>query len=255
MCNVSNQELILRLYDVKKKKGGDGNRDSSIFDNKQLHEDLMAIRLWRLEHKNYTLDNKVDIKVYWGKSDSSKNITVLAYGNQLWIKGFQVGGGKPVYFDNLNYERDTKTFSLNPYEAWKYLDTLVEKNDAKSSREEYLMCTFLTSEMVRNEMLECIFLNCPKTMKERWVDYKLIYQNWKSTANAIDKLLKKEQEIPSNYIETITKENLEQIWSDFSKNNDKDNPECWHQYWENSVGDFSPQVLDIYYNFLQSDVK
>lgn len=247
MCNVSNHELILRLYDK------DG--DNEIFDDEQLKEDLMAIRLWRLEHKNYTLDNKVDIKVYWGKSDSSKNITVLAYGNQLWIKGFQVGGGKPVYFDKLNYERDTKTFSLNPYEAWKYLDILFEKKDAKSSREAYLMCTFLTSEMVRNEMLECIFLNCPKTMSEKWVDYKLIYQNWKSTANAIDKLLKKEPEIPSNYIETITKENLEQIWNNFSKDNDKDNPECWYQYWKKYGLYFSKKVLGIYYNFLQSDVK
>ena len=92
-------------------------------------------------------------------------------------------------------------------------------------------------------------------MSEKWVDYKLIYQNWKSTANTINNLLGKKPEILSNYIETITKENLEQIWSDFSKDNDKDNLECWYQYWQKYDLYFSKKVLDIYYNFLQSDVK
>lgn len=248
MCNVSNNELKLRLYD---KEG-----DNKIFDNKQLHEDLMAIRLWRLEHKDYTLDNKVNIEVYWDRSDISKCITVQASGNQLWVEGFRVNEGELVPFDNLNYERDAKTFCLDPYVARDYLNTLFEKNSAEDCREAYLMCTFLTSEMVRNEMLECIFLNFVKTMGRTWVDYKLIYQNWHSTANAIDNLLGKKSEIPSNYIETITIKNLKQIWNNFSenKNNNKNDPNCWYKYWQNCVPDFNINVLGVYYNFLQSIV-
>ena len=59
------------------------------------------------------------------------------------------------------------------------------------ARNAYVMCVFLASEMVRNELLEKLLLlemRKPAARPRMWRDYILLYRNWAKASKALYKM-------------------------------------------------------------------
>lgn len=188
-------------------------------EKKFLHEDLERIRAARKGMKDETMaiiqitwesnkqdDNGSDINNSDNSGDNNddkkkfKIINVHVNGPNLWVIGYQWEGNGYVDFTaqagSLNYKRADTGCSLDLAVIKSYLNELenISSSDkfyeGAKDRISYLMCVFVASEMVRNEILEKL-LFCKKVDAQgnrrsyTWRECKDLYKNWASVSKVL----------------------------------------------------------------------
>jgi hypothetical protein len=164
-------------------------------DNKeQLHDDLEKIRenRERLGEKG-----EAEIVLKWTKEDESKHeLSVHVKTSNLWVTGCKGQLGKEIEFKEeiRNYmEKDEGTTIyikgitnlLEELENGRYNN--FEKTGSRE-RNAYLMCVFVASEIVRNELLEKVLIKSFSNKNyATWKTYRRVYSNFASVSKALYK--------------------------------------------------------------------
>lgn len=156
-----------------------------------FHNDLERIRTARNAADRAA---KWEINLIWKKNGTEDgkehNLPVYAQGPALAVYGCQTCAGDEISFfgagsnGKFNYGGETGC-RLN---MWEIIESLEELRAGRhrsfsegdgGARRAYVMCVFMASEIVRNEVLEVLFINGTKGKEAgRWEDYILLYKNW-----------------------------------------------------------------------------
>lgn len=169
-------------------------------DENNLHNDLTAIRIARGTKgpngkQNHPctvgIDEEWEIDLKWRDgNDIEHTLPVYVKGPALEVKGFKPKEGDRIDFGgDFNYAGETGTQltywnitgeALVNLEEGKY--DLSERG-YKFARLCYVMCVFVASEIVRNEVLEIMFVYGNFGM---WENYKRLYRNWAKVSSIIN---------------------------------------------------------------------
>lgn len=161
-------------------------------NTKELHQDVEAIRKIR-----NGINGDIEIRLIWvdNNNQAQHMVRVVANGPNLWVKGYYGQDGVFTAFDAtggarvLNYTDDdrgcalvldTITSVLGELEQIPPIDDFSQGGESPA-RKAYIMCVFLVSEMVRNELLEKMLLQETRKQGQNaatWRDYVLVYKNW-----------------------------------------------------------------------------
>lgn len=137
-----------------------------------------------------------EINLRWKASAQEEyNLIVYAAGTALVVTGFQTFTGEKITFLEAGSNKD---FNYNGEDggALSYgavTGTLAKLRDGRyktlpndEKRNAYVMCVFMASEIVRNEVLEGLLLKGLQGWHVgKWHDYYLLYQNWSSVSGAL----------------------------------------------------------------------
>lgn len=237
--------------------------DLNNFGNKkQFHADLENIRQWRKENVSVLEQNPVGIDVLWKNNGQKEHIFVVVTTSKFLVIGYVNSNGYVSFGseDDLSYEGHANGEpSLNIYDVYNYLEVLSQwsggmflhydntiiKNKPILNREAFLICVFLASEMVRNEILEIIFLYDGLFKKRSWGEYKLLYKNWEK----ISKIINDEK---GTYIKTITAVAvLKKLWANTDKGilDDRENEfeKLYRDYMKTIQESGDEKLFDIYF--------
>lgn len=170
-----------------------------------LHEDLTAIRRARgtkgpngTEKYSCTITENQEWKInlLW-IDDGEHKLTVFVKGPALAVEGFLTKAGKRINFASERQDSFVKYNSkkdngcslelgqicgvLAQLEDGKYKSFSSENADARTA---FVMCVFVASEIVRNEVLERLLIM--DKYHKRWHDCLRLYQNWASVSHTIN---------------------------------------------------------------------
>lgn len=159
-------------------------------DTKNLKDDVKGIRRIRSG-----INGNMEIRLIWGSNDAPHMVRIVAAGPNLWVKGYYDRNGTFIAFDTiggehvLNYAEDDIGCALRLDAITSVLAELEQippisdfsRGGGDQARKAYIMCVFLASEMVRNELLERMLLQETRNHGQNnktWRDYILVYKNW-----------------------------------------------------------------------------
>lgn len=200
MANFIGQQINLKDIVCDDRLKIDLNLDlNKHADRKKLHADLTNIRQWRKENFSVLENKPVGIDVLWKNDRQKERIFVVVTDRAFEVIGYVNSNGYISFGagDYLKYEgRDNGNPSLNMANVYQCLNLLLqwpggtyvhydEHEGEPIHRMAFLVCVFLASEMVRNEVLEAIFLNTKNTFSKQWNYYRLICTKWEHTLKAI----------------------------------------------------------------------
>jgi len=162
----------------------------------KLHTDVRAIRDVR-NHNN----EDMEIQLKWDTAGNVQHtVRVIANGPNLWVKGYYDQGGAFISFatggggDVLNYGENDTGCRLTLETITEVLGALEAvpaptnfRSGSGNARTAYVMCVFLASEMVRNELLEKVLLLGTRRAADAkmWRDYILVYKNWATVSKIL----------------------------------------------------------------------
>lgn len=191
MAYIINLDEEIHAVDKKTEEKGKEAR-------RRLHENLQCIRQ-AMESMNDSED--IIIRLQWQDGDDVKYIEVLAKTSSLWVVAFRKQETEAwIYFETgnkeqlketdpsiLNYRDNDTGCELNVWRCKELLETLLNRDSFQfglqgNERNQYLICVFLTSEMVRNEVVEAVFClgRC------MWRDFLPIYRNWQMVSKLLN---------------------------------------------------------------------
>lgn len=190
MCPARRVE---RSYDMKPKK--------IHLNTNMLHQDVEKIR-----QKRSQITGDMEIQLIWGENDEH-TIRVIANGPNLWVTGYYHQDGTFIRFDEyggpgvLRYNGRDVGCEFTLAVIAKTLGPLVgisedsnpfprdfrTQDGNEEARAAYVMCVFLASEMIRNELLErALLLGMRKPdVRPKWNDYVLLYKNWATVSKIL----------------------------------------------------------------------
>lgn len=169
-------------------------------NTKSLSKDLAAIRRNR---SSIGAGGEIEIRLLWTDNNKNHMVRVIANSSKLWVTGYYDQNGKLISFATegnqgvLNYADSDKGSRLTLSDVASKLCALEQipapvdftaGNRNASARNAYLMCVFLASEIVRNELLEKILLletRKPGENARTWKMYILLYKNWAKASKAL----------------------------------------------------------------------
>lgn len=170
-------------------------------NTKNLHKDLEAVRRSRSH-----IDGEAEIRLMWMDDSGVHTVRVIANGPKLWVTGYYDQNGSRVPFAAgedqriLNYaasDTGCRLFLPDIIGVLGALEQIPAPADFTAggqnarARNAYVMCVFLVSEMVRNELLEKVLLmetKRPGSNARMWRDYILLYKNWAKASKALYKV-------------------------------------------------------------------
>jgi hypothetical protein len=168
-----------------------------------------SISALREARNNPLVSDKIEILITWkdhndDNDDSDNNthkITVFAGMPNIWVTGFQSKSGakidfsiqdkgeKYIGYDNVScpLTLDNIRQNLKPLELVKSESDFISKRNTLKTA--IVMCIFITSEIIRNELLEKIVRNQSHSnvgsYVYNWGEMMDIYQNWASDSKLI----------------------------------------------------------------------
>ena len=163
-------------------------------DADNLHDDLHTIREAR---KKIQHEEEWGIRLLWKDSEGENHHPLVCVkGPALSVKSYITTDGLTVDFSvgSYNYKKSDRGCFLWLSEITTILEKLERgeitremiAGDDKHARTVYVMCVFVASEMVRNEVLEAILLKATADCAVvNWHDYCFLYKNWASASCAL----------------------------------------------------------------------
>lgn len=170
-----------------------------------LSDDIKAVR--KIRNGNH---GDLEMRLIWNDGNGvERTVRVIANGPNLWVTGYYHQDGTFIRFDGnggagvLNYAASDKGCYLTLDAVKGALGPLAGisvhhpfPTDFRPGKENaevrtaYVMCVFLTSEMVRNELLEkSLLLGTRKADAiATWSDYVLMYKNWATVSKVLYKV-------------------------------------------------------------------
>ncbi|MDE5933630.1 MAG: hypothetical protein K2H40_14270 [Lachnospiraceae bacterium] len=159
-------------------------------NTRNLQDDIKEIRRIRSG-----INGDMEIRLIWSGNNVQHEVCVVANGPNLWVKGYYDRNRDFIAFDTtggariLNYADDDKGCALTLDAIASVLEELEKippvndfsQGGENQARKAYIMCVFLVSEMVRNELLERMLLQGTRNHGQNcrtWRDYILVYKNW-----------------------------------------------------------------------------
>ena len=164
----------------------------------------------RDERKDIGKEEKVKITLVLGSS--GKQIELEAEGPNFWIKGYNYGGNLIKFRDTETYISDDNGGPISVDAVCpiigSFIDHMDEYTDVDSKKAKgdintintinkvYVLCIFLASEMIRNEIFQKVYFS-PKCNNITWKALANFFATWEKDSQAIYGI------DPSGFIECI----------------------------------------------------
>jgi hypothetical protein len=145
-----------------------------------------------------SVSKEIKILITWKDDDKNTHaITVFANMPNIWVTGFQANSGDKIEFSaaenkyvncegvSCRLTLDDIRQNLRPLELAK--TKLYYEDNCKNLKTATFMCIFITSEIIRNELLEIIVRHQSHSNKGscNWNNLIEIYRNWASDSKLL----------------------------------------------------------------------